>query len=223
MQGIRYYFEILDITPDASYEDAKTAYRDLMNVWHPDKHGQNERLLAKATEKTKVINDAWDRLQLFYKTSTTTPESTVQSTATATNTPTVADIQKNKETFFAEYQNQISSFIDAVKVGKTPILIANIEARDFFFQIFKASDTEICCEVSIPGFPDKDYYLTGKDGILKKLGWNIPDGYGYDICFTYKLKISDIQLLTAMNEQFASILTNVYDWSFETKVTFEMQ
>lgn len=40
-------FEILEISPDATYEAAKEAYRVLAQVWHPDKHAHNEKLHAK--------------------------------------------------------------------------------------------------------------------------------------------------------------------------------
>lgn len=52
-------FEILEISSDVNYEEAKAAYRLLVQVWHPDKHSHNDKLHAKATNKIKEINAAW--------------------------------------------------------------------------------------------------------------------------------------------------------------------
>jgi hypothetical protein len=57
------YLELFDL-PDSFTEDQlKQAYRDLVQVWHPDKHSHNERLRKKADEKTKEINEAYHLLQ----------------------------------------------------------------------------------------------------------------------------------------------------------------
>jgi len=39
--------------------ELKHAYRDISQVWHPDKHGQNERLREKAEKVFKEINGAY--------------------------------------------------------------------------------------------------------------------------------------------------------------------
>lgn len=39
-------------------EELKVAYRDLVQIWHPDRFGQNERLQQKAQQKLKEINEA---------------------------------------------------------------------------------------------------------------------------------------------------------------------
>lgn len=56
-------FEILGLEPGASPEQIKQAYRDLVAVWHPDRHGANRRLQEKAEAKLKEINAAYQRLQ----------------------------------------------------------------------------------------------------------------------------------------------------------------
>src|ERR1035438_3554394 len=57
------YLELFDL-PDAFTEaQLKQAYRDLVQVWHPDKHAHHERLRMKAEEKMKEINQAYEALQ----------------------------------------------------------------------------------------------------------------------------------------------------------------
>ncbi len=47
----------------ASLEEAKMAWRDLISIWHPDRHNGNKRLRRKAEEKTKQLNEAWETFQ----------------------------------------------------------------------------------------------------------------------------------------------------------------
>lgn len=56
---IKTAFETLGCNCSSSYEECKQAYRDLVQVWHPDKYAKNNRLYIKATEETKQINNAW--------------------------------------------------------------------------------------------------------------------------------------------------------------------
>jgi len=54
-------FEILELDPQATLEDAKKAHRDLVSIWHPDRvPSQNPRLQKKATQRLKEINAAYD-------------------------------------------------------------------------------------------------------------------------------------------------------------------
>lgn len=51
---------ILEIPVSSPLPEIKQAYRDLAQIWHPDRHAQNERLQAKALEKMKELNAAYD-------------------------------------------------------------------------------------------------------------------------------------------------------------------
>ncbi len=63
---IRKAFDILELEEHATLEEAKRAWRDLAQVWHPDRHQYNERIQAKATEKLKDINRAWNEVQKWF-------------------------------------------------------------------------------------------------------------------------------------------------------------
>lgn len=58
-------YEILELKPDASQEEIKQAYRDMVKVWHPDRFSHDPRLQQKAQEKLKEINEAYEQLQSF--------------------------------------------------------------------------------------------------------------------------------------------------------------
>jgi hypothetical protein len=56
------YYSILEIPESATPEEIKQAYRLLLQVWHPDRFHHNPDLLAKAEQKTRQINAAFDTL-----------------------------------------------------------------------------------------------------------------------------------------------------------------
>ncbi len=59
-------FGILGLKPGASQEELTQAYRDLANVWHPDRFAGNPRLQKKAEERIKEINAAYEYIKSFY-------------------------------------------------------------------------------------------------------------------------------------------------------------
>jgi curved DNA-binding protein CbpA len=62
---IKRCFEILELRPEASIDEAKQAYKDLVNIWHPDRFSNNPRLEQKAEKKLKEINQAYETLSSF--------------------------------------------------------------------------------------------------------------------------------------------------------------
>ncbi len=66
MSDLKRCYEILDIKPGSSYEEARLAFRDLVSIWHPDKFPHNTRLKGKAEEKLKDLNSAWEQLQAYF-------------------------------------------------------------------------------------------------------------------------------------------------------------
>ena len=63
MADMKRNYEILGLKPGASLEDAKSAYRDLVQVWHPDRFSHNPSLQKKAEEKLKEINGAYESVK----------------------------------------------------------------------------------------------------------------------------------------------------------------
>ncbi len=56
------YYKILDINTNATEQDVKQAYRDLVKVWHPDRFTHDPKLRKKAEEKLKEINEAYQKI-----------------------------------------------------------------------------------------------------------------------------------------------------------------
>lgn len=59
------YYQALGLNPGASEEEIKEAYRDLVNVWHPDRFSNDSRLKEKASEKLREINLAYEVLKAY--------------------------------------------------------------------------------------------------------------------------------------------------------------
>ena len=64
---IRQDFAELGLTPDASAEECKEAYKKLLKIHHPDRHANHEGNLKKATEKTARVNAAYDHLEAWFR------------------------------------------------------------------------------------------------------------------------------------------------------------
>lgn len=58
-------YRVLGLVPGATIEEVRTAWRDLAQVWHPDRFPEGARLRAKAEENLKRINAAWEVLKDF--------------------------------------------------------------------------------------------------------------------------------------------------------------
>jgi len=56
-------YEIIGVEPGVSPEQLKQAYRDLVNIWHPDRFASNPRLQEKAEEQLKRINAAYQHIR----------------------------------------------------------------------------------------------------------------------------------------------------------------
>ncbi|MDP3773591.1 MAG: J domain-containing protein [Gemmatimonadales bacterium] len=52
-------YRVLGLLPGKSPEEVKRAYRDLAQVWHPDRFPADSRLAKKAENNLKRINEAY--------------------------------------------------------------------------------------------------------------------------------------------------------------------
>lgn len=63
MDRVAEWYRTLDLEPGASPEEVRDAWRDLAQVWHPDRFPNNERLRARAEQNLQRINEAYERLK----------------------------------------------------------------------------------------------------------------------------------------------------------------
>ena len=61
-------FAELGLSPGASEDVCKEAYKKLLKIHHPDRHTGDPENIKKATEKAAKINAAYDRLVIWFKT-----------------------------------------------------------------------------------------------------------------------------------------------------------
>jgi len=64
---VRRSFQVLELAPGASLNDVRQAYKDMANIWHPDRFSGNPRLQHKAEQKLKEINAAHETLKAFFQ------------------------------------------------------------------------------------------------------------------------------------------------------------
>ena len=71
---IQQCFDVLEIGSNASIDEVKQAYKDMVNIWHPDRFTNNPRLKQKAEDKLKEINKAYEMMQPFLRTGKQHPD-----------------------------------------------------------------------------------------------------------------------------------------------------
>ena len=67
-ESIRQDFAELGLSPKASPEECKAAYKKLLKIHHPDRHAGHPGNMKKATEKSARINAAFDRIERWRQT-----------------------------------------------------------------------------------------------------------------------------------------------------------
>ena len=53
-------YQVLGVSPNATDEEIKKAYRQLVKKYHPDRYAGDPRAQEAASEKLKQINEAYD-------------------------------------------------------------------------------------------------------------------------------------------------------------------
>jgi hypothetical protein len=53
-------YDVLELKPGATEAEIKAQYRKLLHEWHPDRNRASEQKEAEATEKTALLNNAYD-------------------------------------------------------------------------------------------------------------------------------------------------------------------
>src|ERR1039458_815839 len=64
-EEIRESYRLLELEPGAPLDVVKTAYRELLKVWHPDRFPNDPKFQKRATEKTKELNEACQKITAY--------------------------------------------------------------------------------------------------------------------------------------------------------------
>ena len=65
MNDIAQWYRVLGVTPTASLKTIKEAYRELAQLWHPDRYVDDPELKARAEEEIKEINQAYGEIKAY--------------------------------------------------------------------------------------------------------------------------------------------------------------
>ena len=65
MTDIQKYYCILNLKNNASLEELKTAYRQEVRKWHPDRFIEDKEKQREALNKIKAINEAYEILKVY--------------------------------------------------------------------------------------------------------------------------------------------------------------
>jgi curved DNA-binding protein CbpA len=80
---IKRAYRILGLPPGAPSDEVKTAYRDLAQVWHPDRFSHSDRLQEKAQRNLSRINEAFQTLKDYQPPANIDAESIFSTTMSA--------------------------------------------------------------------------------------------------------------------------------------------
>jgi curved DNA-binding protein CbpA len=119
-------YEILGLTPGASQDEIKRAYRQLIRIWHPDGFTDPVKKL-QAEERTKIINAAYKKLksdaQTQQQTYSSQPPQAPRKQRTSVNAQSKAS---SAERFYQsgvenvqldKYEDAIADFSQAIRLN----------------------------------------------------------------------------------------------------------
>ena len=87
MKKIDDYRKLLEVTKTTNLKDLKTAYRNAMKAWHPDKFVEDNQEKIEAEEKSKLLIEAYHFLESI------APETIEKELPEYTKTITLSNIQ----------------------------------------------------------------------------------------------------------------------------------
>ena len=105
---------VLDLAPPVRLEDAKQAYKDLVQVWHPDRFTHSPRLQERAEAKLKQLNLAYETLVPLLQAQQKLRQKRADRRA-AVRTPERSPSSKSEQSPDPQVWNVAFSFHDAMR------------------------------------------------------------------------------------------------------------
>ncbi len=116
------YYQILGLKLNASPEEVKKAYRQLVKIWHPDRFHNNDQEQKQAEAKFKEIAEAYEILKDYIPGSSSTSSFSSTSTTGVKVKRTSPEMLYQRGVEFAEkeqYQEAIEEFTQAIRCDET--------------------------------------------------------------------------------------------------------
>ena len=116
------YYQILGLKLNASPEEVKKAYRQLVKIWHPDRFHNNDQEQKQAEAKFKEIAEAYEILKDYIPGSSSTSSFSSTSTTGVKVKRTSPEMLYQRGVEFAEkekYQEAIEEFSQAIRCDET--------------------------------------------------------------------------------------------------------
>jgi curved DNA-binding protein CbpA len=110
-------FEILELNPDASADEVQQAYKDLVNIWHPDRFATNPRLRQKAERKLKEINRAYAMVNSILSSEPAAQPEAQKPPYTQPSDPEQAEAQPDTSDYKAESKTTTEAVVEAGTVA----------------------------------------------------------------------------------------------------------
>ena len=115
---IQHCLQILDLDEKATLDDAKACYKDLVNIWHPDRFSNNPRLKQKAEDKLKEINIAYETVVSFLSSNKSGGSQSISESkagnipASKINTNAIRETQSQRTESEAVSKNKTEAFVE---------------------------------------------------------------------------------------------------------------
>ena len=98
-------------------DEVKQAYKDLINIWHPDRFTTNPRLRQKAETKLKEINRAYAMVKSFLSSEPGVGEDAEKPPDTQSRAPEEAGAQSETADYQAEPKTTTEAVVEAGTVA----------------------------------------------------------------------------------------------------------
>lgn len=127
MKKIDDYRKLLEVTRNAELKELKSAYRNAMKNWHPDKFQEADDLKLEAEEKSKVLIEAYHFLVSIAPETKTLNLPEYTKTTTASN---IANVDYKGQTLRIEFlDGNIYEYFDVPKLTYSKFINADSQGR----------------------------------------------------------------------------------------------
>lgn len=133
MSNVEQYYQILELEPGATLEEVRQGYRDLAQVWHPDRFSSHPRLRQKAHRKLQEINEAHEKLRSTLRVVSVASPPKSESVQTPAPDPPINSknsYQKAEERTRSEYRDRYSeTYRDRDRYDEDAIPFTNFHSK----------------------------------------------------------------------------------------------